>query len=88
MKFLVDNSSAIVLESSKCCMNIIKIVTFILTLLLNLIPIQAQAYIGPGIGLGLAATVMGLFLAFILLLVGLIWLPLRRILRKRKEKQE
>jgi hypothetical protein len=35
-------------------------------------PIQAYAYIGPGMGLGAAATVLGLFVAFILLLVGLI----------------
>ena len=58
------------------------------TLLLTLTPIQAHAYIGPGMGLGAAATVLGLFLAFILLMVGLIWLPIRRILRRRKQKQQ
>lgn len=58
------------------------------TLLLNLTPIQAYAYIGPGMGLGAAATVLGLFVAFILLLVGLIWLPIRRMLRQRKQKQQ
>jgi len=57
-------------------------------LLLTLTPIQAHAYIGPGMGLGAAATVLGLFLAFILLMVGLIWLPIRRILRRRKQKQQ
>jgi nitrate reductase gamma subunit len=58
------------------------------TLLLALTPIQAQAYIGPGMGLGAAAIVLGFFAAFILLLVGLIWLPIRRILRQRKQKQQ
>ena len=57
-------------------------------LLLITIPSQAYAYIGPGMGLGLAAIVIGLFVAFILLLVGLIWLPIQRILRQRKQKQQ
>ena len=55
------------------------------TLLLAFIPIQAQAYIGPGMGLGAAAIVLGLFVAFIFLLVGLIWLPIRRMLGQRKK---
>jgi hypothetical protein len=58
------------------------------TLLLALTPIQAQAYIGPGMGLGAAAIVLGLFIAFILLLVGLIWLPIRRMMLQRKQKQQ
>ena len=61
--------------------------TFFITLLVALTPIQAQAYIGPGLGLGVAAMVIGFLVAFILLIVGLIWLPIRRILRKRKENQ-
>ena len=51
-------------------------------------PLCAQAYIGPGMGLGVAATVVGLFVAFILLVVGLIWLPIRRLLRHRKSNQQ
>jgi hypothetical protein len=58
------------------------------TFFLAVTPIQAYAYIGPGMGLGAAATVLGLFVAFILLLVGLIWLPIRRVLRQRKQKQQ
>lgn len=57
-------------------------------LVLALEPLQAQAYIGPGMGLGMAATVLGLFVVFILLLVGLIWLPIRRFFRQRKLEQQ
>ena len=64
-----------------------KIVFYFIILLVTLTPIQAQAYIGPGMGLGLSVMVIGLFVAFILLIVGLIWLPIRRILRKRNENQ-
>ncbi len=50
-------------------------------------PIQAYAYIGPGMGLGAAATVIGLFAALMLLIVGLIWLPIRRLLRNRQKEK-
>jgi len=67
---------------------LLKIFSLFVALLATLTPIQAIAYIGPGLGLGVAAMVLGLFVAFILLIIGLIWLPIRRILRQRKEKQE
>lgn len=51
-------------------------------------PVFAHAYIGPGMGLGVAATVLGLFAAFILLLIGLIWLPVRRFFRNRRQKNK
>lgn len=57
-------------------------------LALLLAPLQAHAYIGPGMGLGAAATVLGLFVAFILLIAGLVWLPIRRVLRQRKKKKQ
>lgn len=44
----------------------------------------AHAYVGPGLGLGIAATVVGLVCALVLLVVGLVWLPIRRRLRARK----
>ena len=62
--------------------------SFAATVLLSSVPLQAQAYIGPGMGLGMASVVLGLFVAFILLLVGLVWLPVRRILRQRKQSRE
>jgi flagellar biogenesis protein FliO len=58
------------------------------TITLFLVPLQAQAYIGPGMGLGMAGVVLGLFVAFILLLAGLIWLPIRRFLRQRKQSRK
>ena len=65
-----------------------RIPTTISALLIAFVPMQAQAYIGPGMGLGLAVTVLGLFVVFVLLLVGLIWLPIRRFLRQGKQKQQ
>lgn len=51
-------------------------------------PFHAHAYIGPGMGLGMAATILGLFVAFILLLVGLIWMPIRRFFRNRRQNKK
>lgn len=60
----------------------------ILGTILFLVPLQAQAYIGPGLGLGMAAAVLGLLVAFILLLAGLVWLPVRRFLRQRRQSRK
>lgn len=43
----------------------------------------ALAYIGPGAGLGGLAIVIALSLGVLLLLVGLVWYPLKRFLRSR-----
>lgn len=68
-------------------MRLVKIVCAFAALMFAITPLHAHAYIGPGMGLGMAATVLGLFVVFILLVVGLIWLPIRRFLRERKQNQ-
>ena len=59
---------------------------FILFILLLLIPIPAHAYIGPGAGLGAIGSAIALLGALILLIVGFIWYPLKRLLRRRKAR--
>ena len=59
---------------------------FILFMLLLLFPISANAYIGPGAGLGAIGSAIALLGALILLIVGFIWYPLKRLLRRRKAK--
>ena len=59
---------------------------FILFMLLLLLPIPAHAYIGPGAGLGAIGTAIALLGALILLIVGFIWYPLKRLLRRLKAK--
>jgi hypothetical protein len=44
----------------------------------------AMAYIGPGAGLGAIALTVGLVLAVALLLIGFLWYPLKRMMRKNK----
>ncbi|SDG51498.1 hypothetical protein [Alloyangia pacifica] len=46
-------------------------------------PDPASAYIGPGAGLGAIAVTLAILLGVLLLLVGLVWYPLKRMLRNR-----
>ncbi len=47
-------------------------------------PLPAHAYIGPGAGLGAIAITAAVVLGVILLLVGFVWYPLKRLLKSRK----
>ena len=49
-----------------------------------LLPSSALAYIGPGAGLGAIAVTVALALGVLLLLVGLVWFPLKRLLKGSK----
>ena len=48
------------------------------------VPELAHAYAGPGMGLGLIASVLGVVAAFFMALIALIWFPLKRVFAKRK----
>jgi len=42
---------------------------------------SAQAYIGPGVGAGVVATVLGVVSSIFLLLVGIIYYPIKRTVK-------
>lgn len=46
----------------------------------------AMAYIGPGVGAGVIATVLGILAAVGLALFAVLWYPLKRLLRKSPGK--
>jgi len=46
------------------------------------------AYLGPGIGGGIIAATIGIIVAIFAALFGLIWFPVKRLLKKRKERKE
>ena len=50
----------------------------------SILPSPALAYIGPGAGLGAIAFTVALALGVLLLLVGLVWFPLKRLLKGSK----
>ena len=59
---------------------------FILFFLVILSP--AYAYLGPGIGGGILVATLGVIVAIFAAIFGLVWFPLKRFLKKRKEKKE
>ncbi len=50
------------------------------------IPASALAYVGPGAGLSIIGSVLALFAAVIVAIFGFLFFPIRRMLRKRKQK--
>lgn len=59
----------------------------ILFLFLFLIPFPSYAYIGPGMGGGVIAAIIGFFAAVLLGLWGILYYPIKRALKNRKEKK-
>ena len=52
------------------------------------VPAPALAYIGPGVGLGAVAVAVALVLGLFLLVVGLVWFPLKRLLKRRRHRAD
>ena len=56
--------------------------TGLILCLLVLAPSAAQAYIGPGAGLSAIGSFLAVGAAVLLAIVGFIWYPIKRLLRK------
>lgn len=54
-----------------------------------LVPIgSVQAYVGPGLGAGALALVLGVIGSVLLAVFAILWYPLKRVLKKRKAAAE
>ena len=42
----------------------------------------AEAYVGPGLGLGVIGAILSAVLAVLLAIIGVAWYPLKRVLKK------
>lgn len=47
----------------------------------------ALAYVGPGLGAGTLAAVLGLLISILLALVAIVWYPLKRLIKKLRKVQ-
>ena len=56
--------------------------------LIFIISSNSYAYLGPGIGRGAIAATLGIIIAIFAAMFGLIWFPIKRLIKKRKEKKE
>lgn len=50
-------------------------------------PPPAMAYIGPGLGSGALAAVLGAVLGMLMLVVGVVWYPIKRLIRRLRSKR-
>ena len=48
----------------------------------------SHAYLGPGIGGGVLMATLGIIIAILAALFGLIWFPIKRLLQKKSKKNE
>ena len=60
-----------------------RVSAFVLTAGLLLTAAEAQAYIGPGAGLSAVGAVVAVAAAMILAVVGFVWYPVKRLMRRR-----
>ena len=58
------------------------------TLVAMLLAFPAHAYIGPGVGAGTIAVVLGVVASIFLAFVAIIWYPLKRLIKRRKTPAE
>ena len=58
-----------------------------ITILFYTISTPSNAYLGPGVGGGIIAATIGVIIAILAAVFGLIWFPIKRILKKRKERK-
>ncbi|HQY43319.1 MAG TPA: hypothetical protein PK450_03995 [Paracoccaceae bacterium] len=52
---------------------------------LSLLPVTAQAYIGPGVGAGALGAVIGVIGAIFLAIFAVIWYPIKRMLKSKNK---
>lgn len=50
--------------------------------------VPASAYVGPGAGAGTIAVVLGILAAVAMAFFGLLWYPIKRMLKKRQNVPE
>jgi hypothetical protein len=55
-------------------------------ILLTATPAIAQAYSGPGVGLGAIGVVLGILGSVFLMTVSLIWYPVKRLIRSLRQR--
>ena len=59
----------------------------LLCILIILVNTPAYAYLGPGMGGGLIAGILGFLFALFALIFGILWFPLKRLIKNIKKKK-
>lgn len=49
---------------------------------------NAQAYVGPGLGVGVIGAIVGVLLTIVMAIVGIFWYPIKRMFKKGGDEEE
>lgn len=60
-----------------------KLIAFLICAIAMTTAGTAQAYVGPGLGLGAIGAILGVVLSVVLALFAIFWYPLKRLLKKK-----
>ncbi len=60
----------------------------LLILLIIMVPGQADAYVGPGLGAGTIGVILGIIGSLFIALFAIIWYPLKRLFKKKKKQSQ
>jgi hypothetical protein len=55
--------------------------------LVLMLPGVASAYVGPGLGLGAIAVIVGVVLSVLIALIAIVWYPIKRRMKARRERE-
>ncbi|MGB0496081.1 MAG: hypothetical protein ACPGJI_06975 [Kangiellaceae bacterium] len=61
---------------------------FFLTLIFLLFSTSAQAYVGPGLGVGVIGAIIGVIGAILMAIIGVFWYPLKRMFGKGEDDED
>lgn len=63
-----------------------KLTYWFYVLALATLTLEAQAYIGPGLGAGTIGVILGLLVSILVAIFAIFWYPVKRLLKKRRKK--
>lgn len=66
----------------------LKVIRLLFVLSLGMMSTLAHAYVGPGLGVGTIAILLGIVLVVLLALFALVWYPIKRRLKSKKQKEQ
>jgi len=66
---------------------VIRLIILIIVLNATVLIPDVYAYVGPGLGLGAIGAFVGMVLAVLLAIVGVVWYPLKRMLNGMSRKK-
>lgn len=52
-----------------------------------IVPQIANAYVGPGLGAGTIGVILGIIGSIFIAIFAIVWYPLKRLLKKNKQKK-